>query len=126
MSLREIAAADLKTIMEDQQGFLHSIQLTSPDKRIESFDGRSLDIGIAIDPETGLTISGRQSSISLSIASLAAKCFHLPEGICDSNLKPWLVKFKDLQGNDHSFKIKSTSPDRTLGCIVCHLEAFAS
>jgi hypothetical protein len=126
MGLRDIAQADLKTIMEDADtGFGWSFAITDPDEKSESLVGRSNDIGLVIDPDTGMAVSGRLASIAIQISSLIDAGFtELPRGIADDTLKPWIIVFDDINFNAFTFKVSQSNPDRTLGIITCTLELY--
>ena len=126
MSLRDVAEADSKAILEDSvTGFGYPITVTSPDKVTASLTGFSNDISFSIDPDTGLAISSRTASVALNISSLISAGFAtLPKGIQDETLDPWLVQFNDVNGNPFTFKVQEGRPDRGLGIITCTLEIF--
>ena len=125
MGLREKAEADLETILEGSLGFGHPITLTDSDKTTADLTGFSNDIGLLIDPDTGLAVSGRKASIALRISTLIAQGFEdLPKGVQDPTEKPWIVDFNDINGNAFKFKVSSAQPDRGLGVITCILETY--
>ena len=126
MSLRDVAGADCKAILEDSvTGFGYPITVTSPDKVTASLTGFSNDTSFSIDPDTGLAVSGRTASVALNISSLISAGFDtLPKGIQDEKSKPWLVQFNDVNGNPFTFKVQEGHPDRGLGIITCTLEVY--
>lgn len=125
MNLRELAELDLGAILEDGAfGFGWSVTLTNPDGATADFTGFSNDISQVIDPDTGLLVSGRLASVALRISSIYAADFLMPRGIADENIKPWIVEFNDINGRAYKFKIRTSSPDRALGLLVCTLEAY--
>jgi hypothetical protein len=125
VGLREIAAADLKSIVEDSAGgFGWLIKVTDPDTLEASLVGFSNDVSQTIDPDTGQAVSGRIASVALAIASLTAAGLGLPRGISDKTSKPWIVMFNDIGGTAHTFKVRESMPDRALGIVVCTLEAY--
>lgn len=127
MSLRELAEADLAVTLEDAvYGFGFPITVKNP-AGLESSElvGASNDIAELIDPDTGQAVSGRSASVVLRISSLVAAGFtELPRAIADASSKPWLITFLDLAGNSQIFKVKQSMPDRTLGTVLCYLEAY--
>lgn len=150
MSLRKLAESDLGAILEDSvTGFGWAIALTNPaGVRIE-LTGFSNDIAQVIDPETGQAVSGRSASCALRMSSITtlggrlvtecneplAQCnepqmeagnvaFGFPEGITDSESKPWVVTFLDINSSPHSFKVIQSNPDRGLGLLSCLLELY--
>ena len=126
MSLRDVAGADCKAILEDSvTGFGYPITVISPDNVTASLTGFSNDISFSIDPDTGLAVGSRTASVALNISSLISAGFDtLPEAIQNDTLKPWLVQFNDVNGNPFTFKVQEGHPDRGLGIITCTLEIF--
>lgn len=124
MGLRETAAADCKSIVEAADGFGWPITVTSPDGTVAAMVGLSTDIGITIDPDTGTAITGRRASVAISNVSLLLVFGALPRAIADGSGKPWLVRFPDIHGSPHSFKVRETQPDRAIGLTVCFLEWY--
>ncbi len=124
MGLRATAAADLKTIVEDLDGFAWPISVTDPSGATGSLKGLSNDIALAIDPETGMLVSGRTIHVALSLASLTAASLGIPEGIADESKKPWIVVFDDIQGVSGTFKVSEGKVDRAIGVVVCALEFY--
>lgn len=124
-NLRELANTDLESIMTDKtNGFGWDIELIDTAGVSYAVVGRSDDIGQVIDPDTGMPVSGRLASVSVTIASLDAVGAGLPQGIADTGGKPWVVKFDDINGRSYSFKVIQSNPDRALGIVICLLEAY--
>ena len=124
MGLRSIAEADLATTLEDVAGFGWPITITDPSGVSASITGQSDDIALEIDPETGQLVSGRVASVALRISTLTANGLGLPVGVANESLRPWVVKFKDPSGNDYTFKVQQSNPDRALGVVTCRLETY--
>lgn len=122
MGLVATARLDAGRILEDaDRGFGYTITLTTPDGDTADVTGFSIDIAQAIDPDTGMLVSGRTSHITVRTALVAEKfpSAGQPVGISDSSGKPWLA---EIDGN--TFKMYQTDPDATLGVITCRLEAY--
>lgn len=125
MGLRATAAADNKAIIGDLDDWGWPATVTDPDGVSASLSVLSNDISAAIDPETGMILSGRFASATLSIAALTDAGLGLPSGISDATSKPWVVTFDDVNGaGPYTFKVAATNPDRSLGCVVCQLEEY--
>lgn len=128
MNLRLQAELDLLTTLEDNSsGFGWPISVTDPTgfTNTNPIYGMSNDIEMLIDPDTGTAISGRAASATLRISTLMAAGFSsLPRAISDESLKPWLMSFDDVNGNNYVFKVKSSMPDRGLGIISVTLEKY--
>lgn len=120
MSLRERAALDCQSILEDTSGFGWPFTLTSPAGVVSELVGLSNDVGESIDPDTGQAVAGRRASVSVSLASLPA----MPEAIAASDRKPWIVTFADVQGVASDWKVVEVLPDRALGIVVLLLEVY--
>lgn len=125
MGLREQAESDLEFILEDDVfGFGYPIIVTDPDGLSKPLKGFSNDIAQIIDPDTGQAVSGRLASAVLRISSLTAAGLALPRGIAETALKPWLIKFDDINGNPFTFKVSQSNPDRSLGIVSLLLELY--
>jgi hypothetical protein len=125
VSLRELAAADLKVILEDSAtGFGWAITVTNPEGTEATLTGFSTDIGQTIDPDTGQAVSGRRASVAIAIASLTDAGLGLPRSIADSGSRPWVIVFDDIHGTSHRFKVAESMPDRAAGVVTCLLEAY--
>ena len=126
MGLRAQAALDLATITTDTDGFGWPITVTDPDGVSAALTGLSSDIAQAIEPDTGMIVSGRTASVALAISVLTAAGLGVPRGIADSGSRPWRVTFNDVNGTEHTFKVSEARPDRAIGCVVCILENYKS
>jgi len=126
MGLRELAERDLGVIMEDgAYGPAWPVTLTDPAGNVSTgLYGLSNDISQVVDPDTGQLVSGRVASVAFRTSTLQAQGFSMPQGIHDQASLPWRVTFNDINGGAHSFKVRQTDPDRTLGIVVCILEAW--
>lgn len=125
MGLRQQAAADLRAIVEDDtSGFGWPIRITNPDGESIDIVGLSTDVATVIDPDTGMAVKGRNASIAVALGTLEDEGFEIPKGITDATSKPWVVRFDDIQGTAHTFKVMDAEPDRAIGVVVCLLEAY--
>jgi hypothetical protein len=124
MGLRTDAADDMREIHEDTDDFGWAITITDPVGTSVELVGLSNDIAQAIDPDTGLLVSGRSASVSLPIQALIDAGLGMPIGESNSKARPWVVTFDDIVGVSHTFKVSQTSPDRSIGNIVCLLETY--
>jgi len=125
MGLREQAEADLGFILEDKdRGFGYEIILTDPSGTVRPLTGFSDDISQIIDPDTGVAVSGRLASVAIRTSTIIAAGLTLPRGVADSGVKPWLVKFNDINGNPFTFKVSQSNPDRAIGLITLMLELY--
>jgi len=123
MGLRTVAAADAKAILEDSaSGFGWPLTLTSPAGVSSMLTGFATDVAESVDPETGVSVSGRRTSVAVSLLSLA----ELPAVVHDETSRPWLVTYADVAGVVGTWKVIEVLPDRALGVVVLLLEAYAS
>ena len=123
MSLRVQAEADLAVTLEAPGDFGFAFTLTDPDGVANAFVGSTGDIGMVIDPDTGMAVSGRLAHVTVRVSSLVTAGFpDVPVGIADLLQRPWRVTFLDLAGNSQEWKVQSSMPDRTLGIAVLILE----
>jgi len=123
--LRQTASEDLTYILEDLMGWSWPITITNPAGLSKPIQGFSNDISQVIDPDTGLVVTGRSASIAVSKTTLINAGFLVfPEGIADTSKKPWVVEFADNIGKSNKFKIVESTPDNTLGLIVCLLSIY--
>jgi len=126
MSLREQAAADVATILEDVDDFGWPVTVTAPGGSPTVLVGFTNDVAAVIDPDTGIEVTGRKASVVLRIASLTSAGLGLPKGIQDATSAPWLVSWTDVDGTVWTFKVTDAHPDLTVGIVVCHLEGYQS
>lgn len=125
MGLREIAGLDLIGILQDRTtGFGWDLTVTNPAGLSLAVIGFSTDIGMSLDVETGVFIAGRKASVAIPIAALMAAGFGIPRGIADTSSKPWLIRFNDIHGRSHLFKVQESMPDTAIGCVTCLLESY--
>lgn len=125
MGLRERATNDAQVILNDRlRGFGWDIEITSPELVTKPLVGFSTDISQVIDPTTGQVVSGREASIAIHIQDLEGAGFRIPEGVARETDKPWVVKFDDIMGKEHTFKVSESNPDRAIGIVTCLLEAY--
>jgi hypothetical protein len=125
MGLRAEGEAALAETLEDLDLWGWPITITDPDGVTASLTGQSGDVAQIIDPQTGDVISGRLAHCTLRLTSLTAAGFtSVPRGIMSSSSKPWIVVFDDIEGNSYTFKVRQSSPDRTLGIVTLVLESY--
>ncbi len=124
MGLRELAAADARAILQDDNGFGWPICITAPSGYRHELTGFANDISRVLDPDTGLPITDRLASIAVPIAALEEKGHGIPVGVSDESQKPWTVGFKDITGKVWTFKVREAQPDRALGIVTCLLESY--
>lgn len=127
MGLRQELRNDVHRILGDSAyGFGWALVVTDPDGNNACLRGFSTDIADLIDPETGQGISGRQAEVTISMDALRIAGLGHPAYIANTEGKPWVVKFLDIEGKPHAFKVMRSAPDRTAGLVLCFLEAYVA
>jgi len=126
MGLRVQATADAKAILENEDDFGWPITITDPSGTSADLVGFSQEIHAVIDPDTGVTVSGLEASVVLSLASLTAAGLDVPKGIPESTSKPWVVVFNDADGNETTWKVAHSKPDNIVGIVVLMLEPYTA
>lgn len=111
--------------MNDTTSFGVAMVLRNPDNETLEINGLENDIGLSIDPETGVAVAGRKASVAVSYQDLLDGGFELPENIPDDTETPWLVTWTPMSGGPQTMKIVGTIPDK-LGIVVLQLEAYRS
>jgi hypothetical protein len=127
MGLRDEQAAGAREFIEDAAaGFGWPIIVRDPEQRSAVLNGLARDISQIIDPQTGMVVTGREATVTLSIAALTAAGFStLPKAVAEGGRFPWVIRFNDTEGRRHTFAVREGRPNRTLGFVVCSLEAYS-
>ena len=124
MALRDIANADLREIVNDDDTGGVDCVITDPNGATASFKVFYNDIHQSIDPGTGDIVTGRQSTIAVLINELIDEGFDGIEGVVDSDSKPWLVTISDANGVSYTHKVAESYPDNSIGIMVLMLEIW--
>jgi hypothetical protein len=116
--------ADVRTILEDTaSGFGEPVRLTDPYGHTATLTGFAKDIAQAIDPDTGMLVSGRVVTCAFAMATLAAAGFaDLPQLVEESSSQRWCVELTDARGIVYRLAVREARPNRHLGVVVCILE----
>ena len=106
--LRVQAQEDLQTTIQEEFG--QTIMISKPDgTEFKDFVGNSNDISIALDPDTGLMITGRTAQAVFVLKEVLDHFGELPK-------KLWKVQFLELSPN--SFCVKDVRPDSSQGALI--------
>lgn len=125
MNLRQLAELDLATTLEDSAGgFGWPVTLTDPNGVSANLTAQTQDIGIIVDPDTGVAVSGRTISAVLRISSIRGKGLEIPEAEPRRDRKPWRIDTKDTNGNPVALKVDYSYQDRILGTITLQLGVY--
>ncbi len=126
MNFLDIAQQDKSFTLKDSEfGFGTVITLTDPDLFSAEVTGRTNDISLAIDPNTGVAVSGRTATVAIDMQELTDKGFSsLPAAQSDKTKKPWIIEWIDQLGESHVFTVLEGNPDKALGIILCTLSFY--
>lgn len=116
MGLREIAEQDNAFLVEDgAAGFATDVTLDdNAGNTYPAIKGVYFRVGVTIDPNTGQTVVGEQSHVTVRLSSLTA----IPED-------GWKCTVADITGSDVVGYVTSPMPDRTLGRMSWFLRGVA-
>jgi len=119
VNLRLLAEQDLALTLEDSgAGFGWDVTVTDPAGVSVSLTGQSHDVGLTIDVDTGLPVSGRSCAVTLRISTIVSAGIAVPVGKPDQSVRPYLVMFNDINGTPYTFKVVDSIPDRVLGIVT--------
>lgn len=119
MNLRLLAERDLAVTLEDSvHGFGWDVTLTDPLGVSANLTGQSHDIGLVIDADTGVPVSGRSCAFVLRTSSISAAGLQVPNGVPDEGQRPWTAAFTDINGSAFTFKVLDAEVDRVLGTVT--------
>lgn len=118
MSLFDEASEVLRQVLTEPGGHGVDVVLTDPAARVFALRGLHQDIGLSIDPETGVQVMGRRASVALPLVDLAAS--GIPRQVPETDQKPWTVLMLGV-----TYRVTGAIPDR-FGCVVLTLEAYRS
>ena len=106
--LRRQAQLDLAMTIQGEFG--QTIKISKPDgSEFKDFIGNSNDIHVALDPDTGLMISGRSCQAVFLLKEILDHFGELPNSL-------WKVEFLEISPN--KFAIKDVMPDHAMGALV--------
>lgn len=127
MSLMDQAKADVKAIVESDEGFSIPITIETPD-HVTSLDVRALvsNHNLAIDPENGNFINSKNVHFSVPESSLTDNGYVTRDLNKEVNLQGHLVEFTDGSGITGKFVISECWPNQTLGFLVFELGMYGS
>jgi hypothetical protein len=126
MNLRELAALDHRTIVEDVNGgFARELRFIDPDGRDVVLNGFWNDVAQNIDLETGAMVAGRVAFVRVTRGALRAAGLSLPFGDLDTMKKPWRVEYTPLAGGEPKrWHITEARPDRSIDAVDCYLSEY--
>ena len=111
-------------ILHDTAGFSWPIRVLDPGGQQAMLQGLTNDISMTLDPETGLSVSGRNIEITISVMDLVVAGLEVPKNVPEREKKPWIVEFNDVLGRPHRLKVIETYPDASFATVRCKLGLF--
>ncbi len=115
----------MRSVLTNTRGFAVPITLTTPAGETHEISGLAADIGLSIDPETGVMIHGRKATVAISLAVLGELGLATPEGSPDEDTRPWLVTWTPSTGGAQTMAVVGSIPDK-LGCVVLELSRYTA
>lgn len=125
MNLRQLAELDLAVTLEDaDNGFGWPVTLVDPNGVSANLTAQSQDIGLIVDPDTGVAVSGRTASAVLRVSSIENCGLSVPEGEPRANARPYTMVFTSTNGVETTFKVDDPQHDRILGTVTLQLGVY--
>ena len=120
MGLLEQARKDLLKITTNKaSGFAVDLTFDNHDYTVVTVQGLYTKHSNQIDPQTGLSITSKNCSVSVAEAALVAAGYTVRDSNKKLvNMKGHFVRFVDSTGEEGLYKIAEQRPDETLGLIV--------
>lgn len=125
MGFLDQVRSDFLEIMSDTDAGGGPCEVESPAGATDTLQSLSSDIHLAVDPGTGLLITGRQVTVSFAERHLIDAGFGAICGVQDENEKPWILRLADAVGTVHTMKVVSVHPDRTFGNFLILAEGYS-
>ena len=117
MNLNSIAESDLEFVLEDlSDGFGVEVIVTTPAGLTQTLTAQSTDIGVLIDPQTGVGIIGRNCEFNFRMSTLISKLGEIPKK-SESGNNYWTFSHVNTNGETWYFGIEQVHADRKLGVV---------
>ncbi len=124
MSIRDLARADFAALSQSTADFGAVVTLTRPDGQSATVTAVPVETGATIDPDTGEMVAALKASVIVAFEAIATAGLGVPEGIHESNRKPWLVSWEDVGGGAVTYKVSETRRQGTLARYEFILERY--
>ena len=121
MNLIEQAESDLSFVLEDDVGgFGIAVKVINPVGTEFDLKGQSTDIGLVIDPATGIGVRGRTAEITFRLSSILNVIGEIP----DKNEigTGWLMRVENVNHDIWTFGVGQADVDRKIGVVKIALE----
>lgn len=121
MNLTEQAESDLSFVIEDDiSGFSVAVIVINPAGDRFSLKGSSTDIGLVIDPATGIGVRGRTAEIIFRLSTVMFEIGEIPDK--SETGTGWLLQITNVNGDEWTFAIGQADIDRKIGLVKIALE----
>jgi hypothetical protein len=121
--VRPNVAGDVRRIIQD---FGEDITVTDPFGKTAVLSGLVRDIGQAIDPGTGLLVSGRFVNVSIARGAFVDAGFEgLPRHVGNEDRMPWKISIV-WRGETHVFVPRETDESNSMGFVNLKLGPFSN
>lgn len=120
MGLLEQARKDLLKITTNKSsGFAVDITFNSDDYNHKTVQGIYTKHSTQIDPQTGLSVTSKNCSVSVAEAALITAGYTVRDSAKKLvSMKGHFVRFIDSTGEEGLYKIAEQRPDETIGLIT--------
>jgi len=121
MNLTEQAESDLSFVLEDDvNGFGVAVKVINPAGTEFDLKGQSTDIGLVIDPATGIGVRGRMAEITFRLSTVMSVIGEIPDK--SETGTGWLLQATNVNGDEWTFAVGQADVDRKLGLVKIALE----
>jgi len=125
MGLRADAARDFRLIAENLDEFGISAEVRSPTGQTATLVGLSSDVALALDANTGATVSAPRASVSFAFGAFTAAGLPLPTGPKSPAATPWKLRIQEPGASAPVvYAITETIPDASIAGVTCILKRY--
>ncbi|OHB71357.1 MAG: hypothetical protein A2V70_04325 [Planctomycetes bacterium RBG_13_63_9] len=126
MSLGSEMLAIVRSIVENTDAF--SVPITCMDELgvTAVVNGLVNETALMIDPDTGVSVAGKQASAVVSRAAIVDSGLTYPRAIADLTSKAWLVAWTGSDSAVRTFKVIEVAPDENpaIDLLTLKLETY--
>jgi len=128
MSLLDDARTLARSVVEDTDGFGTEVTCTDELGGSATVNGMVNETALAIDPDTGVQVAGKQASAVLSLTAIDDAGLAYPKAIPETTGAPWLVAWAGADAVTRTFKVIEVVPDDNPGIdlVTLKLDAYES
>ncbi len=128
MSLLADARTLAHSIVGNIDDFATEITCTDEFEATATVNGLVNETALAIDPDTGVQVAGKQASVVVSRAAISEAGLAYPKAIPETTATPWLVAWAGADAVSRSYKVIEVLPDDNPGIdlVTLKLDAYES